>query len=566
MNDDDGRSTHAAFSPENEQTTAEDELRGDAVSVGDVPLMRVLDASFAAPEPEAPPVSSTPYSPRGTGDHRERSGPGATVKFSLTLSSAAFDAGPLEAMRGTVCLVDLGPTEKAEAAPHGYRRRLTENVAFRWREGEVGGSSGAVPATAIFELPAASVTLTTRAFVQLTHLAPAAGGLDPKVYTHKTRKEAEKFLAKDRKRLEKLDARDGSAFADSRHPRPSAIVAWAALPVTELVEGPGGGVVRLVSGATRAASMFRVKETYTEAQALDAAASASHAMKNHKPIRCALAFEVTPLGTRERAEEAVRVSGAPARLLASDPTGGTRRRRRGGSGGAAAASAAGETSRRDLFVYVDTTSVGRRKDTRVRVQLREDDLDIDARGSRAIVVAEAGDTSDAVVVLVGRGGGGGRSGRRRPRRPRRRRRRAPGVSRTRRGERRPRRASWSHLSTGKAKGGAWCHEVRVRLPARLNPGHHLVFSVFGRDPEPGSVTGWGSLGGKIGPEEPLGHAVLPLAAARETLAPDVALAALPMRGSKRLAGAGGATARTDVPTRFSPADPPERRGGLSGRD
>ena len=397
VNDDDGRSTHAAFSPENEQTTAEDELRGDAVSVGDVPLMRVLDASFAAPEPEAPPVSSTPYSPRGTGDHRERSGPGATVKFSLTLSSAAFDAGPLEAMRGTVCLVDLGPTEKAEAAPHGYRRRLTENVAFRWREGEVGGSSGAVPATAIFELPAASVTLTTRAFVQLTHLAPAAGGLDPKVYTHKTRKEAEKFLAKDRKRLEKLDARDGSAFADSRHPRPSAIVAWAALPVTELVEGPGGGVVRLVSGATRAASMFRVKETYTEAQALEAAASASHAMKNHKPIRCALAFEVTPLGTRERAEEAARVSGAPTpRLLASDPA-------RGDApapawweaGGAAAASAAGETSRRDLFVYVDTTSVGRRKDTRVRVQLREDDLDIDARGSRAIVVAEAGDTSDA---------------------------------------------------------------------------------------------------------------------------------------------------------------------------
>ena len=210
VNDDDGRSTHAAFSPENEQTTAEDELRGDAASVGDVPLMRVLDASFAAPEPEAPPVSSTPYSPRGTGDHRERSGPGATVKFSLTLSSAAFDAGPLEAMRGTVCLVDLGPTEKAEAAPHGYRRRLTENVAFRWR-GRGRGSSGAVPATAIFELPAASVTLTTRAFVQLTHLA---GGrrLDPKVYTHKTRKEAEKFLAKDRKRLEKLDARDGSAL------------------------------------------------------------------------------------------------------------------------------------------------------------------------------------------------------------------------------------------------------------------------------------------------------------------------------------------------------------------
>ena len=553
--------------PDEDDETVDDERRRAATtdsrdersssraraSVADLPLMRVFDPSFAPTEraaPEAPEVSSAAYSPRGTsrgtapngGDSRDGLERDTRVKFALTLSSAAFEAGPLEAMRGTVCLVDLGPTEKADAAPHGYRRRLTENVAFFWREGEVGGSSGGAPTTAIFELPAASVTLTTRAFVQLTHLAPAAGGLDPKVYTHKTQREAEKFLAKDRKRLEKLDV--STAFADPRHP-PSAIVAWAVLPVTELVEEPGGGVVRLVSGATKAASMFRVKETYTEAQALDAAAASSHAMKNHKPIRCALAFEVTPLVTRERAEEASRVARrAPTpRLLASDPA-------RGNAPAPAwweAGEGAGETSRRDLFVYVDTTSIGRRKDTRVRVQLREDDLDIDARGSRAVVVAEAGDASDArsssssddeaeeeeaeeeeeQATKPNAGDDGAADGVGAA---------APGI-RKRRPRERPRRASWSHVSTGKAKGGAWCHEVRVRLPARLNPGHHLVFSVFGRDPEPAS-SGWGSLGGKVGPEEPLGHAVLSLAAARETLAPDIALAALPMRGSKRLGGTG----------------------------
>ena len=59
--------------------------------------------------------------------------------------------------------------------------------------------------------------------------------------------------------------------------------------------------------------------------------------------------------------------------------------------------------------------------------------------------------------------------------------------------------------------------------------------------------------------------MLPLAAARETLAPDVALAALPMRGSKRLAGAGGATARTDVPTRGSPGGS-SRKGAAAFRD
>ena len=530
-----------------EERPATDARHGRA-SVADVPLMRVFDPSFAArdrAEREALADASASFSPRETsrrtvlnGDDRRDGPERANVKFALTLSSAAFEAGPLEAMRGTVCLVDLGPTERADAAPHGYRRRLTENVAFRWREGEVGGSSGSTPATAIFELPAASITLTTRAFVQLTHLAPAAGGLDPKVYTHKTRKEAEKFLAKDRKRLEKLDV--STAFADSRHP-PSAIVAWAVLPVTERVEEPGGGVVRLVSGVTRAASMFRVKETYTEAQALEAAASSSHAMKNHKRIRCALAFEVTPLSTRERVEEVMRVAPrAPTpRLLASDPA-------RGDAPPPAwweAGEAAVETSSRDLFVYVDTTSIGRRKDTRVRVQLREDDLDINAFGSRAVVVAEAGDTGDARSSLssddeaeeeeaeeatessagdAAAADGDGAA--------------APGALNECPRER-PYRASWSHVSTGKAKGGAWCHEVRVRLPARLTPGHHLVFSVFGRDPEPAS-SGWGSLGGKVGPEEPLGHAVLSLAAARETLAPDIALAALPMRGSERLGGAG----------------------------
>ena len=63
--------------------------------------------------------------------------------------------------------------------------------------------------------------------------------------------------------------------------------------------------------------------------------------------------------------------------------------------------AAGEASRlglddglgplsRDAFVYVDAVGFGRRKDCRVRVQLREDDLDIDGPGAPAMVAAVAG--------------------------------------------------------------------------------------------------------------------------------------------------------------------------------
>ena len=86
------------------------------------------------------------------------------------------------------------------------------------------------------------------------------------------------------------------------------------------------------------------------------------------------------------------------------------------------------------------------------------------------------------------------------------------------------RASWTHVSTGKARGGAWNHEVRVRLPARLDPGHHLVFTVYGREPEP-TTTGWsGVLAKTPGAETVIGHAVLPLASARETLAQELAAA------------------------------------------
>ena len=69
-------------------------------------------------------------------------------------------------------------------------------------------------------------------------------------------------------------------------------------------------------------------------------------------------------------------------------------------------------------------------------------------------------------------------------------------------------ASWTPLSTGKSKGGAWSHEVRVRLPARLKASHHIVLSVYGRDAEVGGVMGT-LMGSKGGAEAPLGHAILP---------------------------------------------------------
>ena len=536
---------------EHDNTLQTQEGTENKESVTSVPLMRVFGETWNEEEKNIPPCVSTSTSSSAQKD----------IAFALTLSSATFEAGRLEDMEMSVCLVDLGPTEKVPAGvKHGYRRRLTENVLFSWKKGQVGGSSGNIPATGVFTLPAASVNLTVRAFVQLTHTTPSAGGFEPKIYTLKTQKEVDKFLVKEGKRFEGLgkkgDASGGDSgtvdakettsndFIDGIQNPPSQIVAWALLPLTKFTDDRSGGSIDIVSGTTSVPTMFRVKETYSEASVLESAASGtSHQMKSHKPIRCALEFEVAPIADDKELKRLILKNDSPlAYTFASDPSRGdlpakawweriTDDEEKASDSGSFLDTR--NATRRDLFVYVDSSSIGRRKDTRVRVQLREDDLDIDAKGTRAVVVARAGDggsepsessssddendetldetlqtESDAIAVR---------------------------QSNKEKRSRRHHRSSWTHVSTGKTKGGSWCHEVRVRLPPRLTAGHHLVLSVFGKDPDVSSVSVFGGMGGKAGPEVPLGHAVLPLASAADTLSPEIALAALPMRGSKRSA-------------------------------
>jgi hypothetical protein len=155
------------------------------------------------------------------------------LRFSVTVSSVAFEAGSLEAVEGTLSLVDIGVN--SFSASHGARRRLSEDMHFRWPptpaggwggangngaggvNGDVsgggggdkeagagagggagggGGSSGCAPITGVFTLPARAATQSVRALIQLTHLTPAAGGLDPKVYTHKDHKKVAAHLVK----------------------------------------------------------------------------------------------------------------------------------------------------------------------------------------------------------------------------------------------------------------------------------------------------------------------------------------------------------------------------------
>ena len=483
--------------------------------------MRVFDPSYAA---SPAPARAVP--------RREDSDASAVVRFAVTVSEASFEAGALEAVEGTLCLVDLGGGPER-------RRKLTEDAHFAWGKGEAGGSSGDRPLTAVFALPARTArSPTIRALVRLTHLSPHAGGVDAKMYTRKTPKEIAKHLAAEQKRVSKTAPKPPGTFAHDVPPR--QIVAWATLPVALARE-------HAVDKA------FRVKETHSESAILEAASSASsHPMKSHKPVRVRLAIRVSGALSGSDADVEAALANAPrVRCFEAVPHESESRWWWDRCDAPNPPGAAGEASRlglddglgslsRDAFVYVDAVGFGRRKDCRVRVQLREDDLDIDGPGAPAMVAAVAGGETkkrgggekkggfdedaegggDPGILLseddgassdadardgddpeaAGRGFARGRSA----------------------GSSSAAREAWTPLSSGKAKGGAWSFEAKVRLPVRLRAGHHLVFSVYGREPEPVGG-GWGSLLAPApGPEQALGHAVLPLASAEETLSEEAA--------------------------------------------
>ena len=81
---------------------------------------------------------------------------------------------------------------------------------------------------------------------------------------------------------------------------------------------------------------------------------------------------------------------------------------------------------RELYVYVKSIDIGKRQDLRVRIQLRDDDLEIECKGLLAF------------PSPCGRG---------------------------------MCRESWTTMSRMRSKGGVFYHEARVRLPVRLNPSH-----------------------------------------------------------------------------------------------
>ena len=525
-------STGESRSDEEEDEDEEDATKernrgpGERPDVGALPLMQLCEPTYGADirgvsTPSSPHRASIDADGARSVEHR----------FTVTVRAVSFEAGALERVEGHIALVDLG--QNAFNTEHGVRGRISEDMHFAWNQHARGGGErdesgcgagvGSASTTGAFTIPARAATASVRALVQLTHLTPAAGGIDPKVYTRKSDKEIAAHLAKEKKRLDK--GTPPGTFASGGE-LPKGIIAWAVLPI--MAKGRPG----IVDGIVAVDSMYRVKEAYTEAILLEAASSTSHTLKNHKPIRCRFAVEVTPLPPNVGIPRGVPL------MRAFSPARATPARWWDGS----AADEPGLT--RDLFLYVDAVAFGRRKDIRIKAQLREDDLEIDAPGLPMIQLATAGVRRVSTAV---NGAVNGETTGRAPDTPDTPGPTSPssmdvsvdvdselGVDVT---DERCVTASWTPLSAGKSKGGAWSHEVRVRLPARLKASHHVVLSVYGRDAEVGGVMGT-LMGSKGGVEAPLGHAILPLAAADETLAEEVAASRVGLKDAASEAAGG----------------------------
>ena len=461
-------------------------MRGMPPMPGSLALPRT-PASALAREGATPAVSATAAA-------REA----RTVRFTLQVSDISFEVGALETIEGTMALYDLQA-----------RVKLSENFLFSWPNAKNAKQ------TAAFTIPAESVSPNIRLIAHLTHLVPDEGGIEDKVYTHKDLRKAKAHADKERQRVLGIEVLRQQAAQTSKPPRSVTSVhssegssqlaaneventtlskrrntlAWAVLPVFDARAGGAIGASSLLE-ETSCTEMYRVKENYNEMSLLDAALSSgtNHSLKSHKPIRCKMQCLLSPL---KMSSPGVEMTNGAATNGSTNAAGVTFVKELVSFTHNTAldwemawGGAVDDGLSRDLYVYVKILDIGKRQDLRVRVQLRDDDLDIDGKGLLAF------------PSPCGRG---------------------------------LCRESWTTMSRLRAKGGVFHHEARVRLPVRLNPSHHIVLSIYGAQ----SAT-TGIFGTNAGQEELLGHSVIKLCDQPETLAANIANAATPSGGDMSL--------------------------------
>ena len=503
-NNDDDASSRASLSSDTARAHDTRAARASSASFcEDGALMQLFDPGVRETKPlpgslalPKTPSSATPSSTRDRGRlpavsvsaaEREAS----TVRFTLELTNVQFEVGALETVEGTMALYDLQT-----------RVKLSENFHFSWPNAKQCD-------IAAFTIPGDVLSSNIRLVVHLTHLAADEGGIEDKVYTYKDLRKAKVHAEKERQRVLGMEALRQHEDAKNHSSRPSSSIhssedqqnassssaseivnpnvgkrrntlAWAVFPIFDARAGATPDLSSLLS-EIKCEEMFRVKEAYGEHALIEAAMSlgTSHSLKSHKPIRCKMLCALNPLYIPPpNAAEASGFTLPEGLVHVRDLTSFCPRTSNGELDWESAwGGAVDDGLARDLYVYVNVVDIGKRQDLRVRLRLRDDDLDIDGQGLLAF------------PSPCGRG---------------------------------MCRESWTTLSRLRSKGGVFFHEARVKLPVRLNPSHHLVLSIFGAQ-----SASTGLFGSGPGEEELLGHSVINLCAQPETLAGNIASATSP---------------------------------------
>ena len=276
--------------------------------------------------------------------------------------------------------------------------------------------------------------------------------------------------------------------------KPRSVIGWITMSIFENATDANGRPSFRVRDTVECSQLYRVKETYTESAVIEAAASlgANHPLKSHKPIRCKIFAEVLRL--RSVAPQKQKQSSLSSTTSQQDGSATTLPEPRlpqhvvhikdlseTSSLKSNWESAWGDTLdcglRREVFIDIRNIDLCRRKDLRVKLELRDDDLNINAKGIPQTFPSPDGRSKVSVF--------------------------------------------WTPLSIGKTKGGVFCCEARATLPARLKPSHHLILSVYGTDQNAKKNLFLGSVQNE---EELIGHSIIPLCVAPETLAPNIATA------------------------------------------
>ena len=178
----------------NQNQNQNQQRRAPASVVDGLPFMTLYDPLIRdkIPFPGAHAVTAAPKTalPRSPSEaphvsQNQRAREMNSLRFLFRLQSIDFEVGNYETIECVAFLIDLQ-----------QKKRLSEAFYFSWSPGDERDGNPEKP-SAVFAIPHHRCAASVRLFVQIAHVTPEFGGLDPKVYTMRDDKKAKSYAERD---------------------------------------------------------------------------------------------------------------------------------------------------------------------------------------------------------------------------------------------------------------------------------------------------------------------------------------------------------------------------------